>query len=93
MPEFILPAEADHCPHCGEVLHEPPNCCEAMKGEHAAETARHLCPDCEGYGLLDEDTNRPTSEGLQCPRCRGFGTLENPLPEDLHGEPRKDGGR
>ncbi len=36
MPEFILPAEADRCPHCGQVLHNPPNCCQAMREEHAA---------------------------------------------------------
>ena len=35
MPEFILPAEADHCPHCGKALYDPPNCCEAMQQEAA----------------------------------------------------------
>ena len=34
MPEFILPEEADHCPHCGAVLVDPPKCCEAMQAEH-----------------------------------------------------------
>lgn len=37
MPEFILPAEADHCPHCGQVLRDPPDCCEPMRREYEAE--------------------------------------------------------
>lgn len=37
MPDFILPEEADHCPHCGAVLRDPPNCCPAMIAEHEAE--------------------------------------------------------
>jgi hypothetical protein len=30
MPEFILPAEADHCSYCGKVLRIPPACCMQM---------------------------------------------------------------
>jgi hypothetical protein len=37
MPEFVLPAEADRCPHCGKVLRDPPDCCQKMRDEHAAE--------------------------------------------------------
>ncbi len=40
MPEFILPAEADRCPHCGEVLYDPPNCCETMKADYQADIDR-----------------------------------------------------
>lgn len=40
MPEFILPAEGDHCPHCGEMLRDPPNCCEQMAQEHSEEMHR-----------------------------------------------------
>jgi hypothetical protein len=29
MPDFIIPDEADHCPHCNKVLRNPPNCCAA----------------------------------------------------------------
>lgn len=42
MPEFILPAEADHCPHCGQVLRDPPNCCQKMMDEYSAEFMRQL---------------------------------------------------
>lgn len=31
MPEFILPAEADRCPHCDKVLTAPPSCCDEAK--------------------------------------------------------------
>lgn len=45
MPEFILPDEADHCPHCGEVLRDPPNCCEAMQAEYRREWNLRLLND------------------------------------------------
>lgn len=35
MPEFILPAEADHCPDCGAVLRYPPDCCAAARAADA----------------------------------------------------------
>lgn len=34
MPEFILPAEADHCCHCEAVLYNPPRCCEAAEADY-----------------------------------------------------------
>lgn len=37
MPEFILPDEADHCPHCDAVLRDPPACCESMLIEWAVD--------------------------------------------------------
>jgi hypothetical protein len=37
MPEFVLPAEADRCPHCGEVLYYPPICCLAAIDEAQAD--------------------------------------------------------
>lgn len=40
MPEFILPEEADHCPHCNAVLRDPPDCCPAMEQEHWEEMHR-----------------------------------------------------
>jgi len=41
MPEFILPEEADHCPHCGQVLRDQPDCCDQMREEHCRETIAH----------------------------------------------------
>lgn len=35
MPEFVLPDEADHCPHCEGILTEPPRCCNRMMEEHS----------------------------------------------------------
>lgn len=64
MPEFILPEEADHCPHCGKVLREPPNCCEAMEAEYRKEWNERLLESSKQYpepdwppddGLWDED--------------------------------------
>lgn len=41
MPEFVLPGEADRCPHCGAVLYDPPACCDRMTKEWVeAELAR-----------------------------------------------------
>jgi hypothetical protein len=42
MPEFIIPDEADHCPHCGKVLLTPPNCCDKMIAEYEDEELRWL---------------------------------------------------
>lgn len=36
MPEFIIPAEADHCFYCGKVLYDPPNCCDEAQTDYAA---------------------------------------------------------
>jgi Zn-finger nucleic acid-binding protein len=53
MPEFILPAEADHCPHCGAVLRDPPNCCETMEQEYSEEMHRRY-PASDSLPLEDE---------------------------------------
>lgn len=74
MPDFIIPEEADRCPHCGGVLYDPPNCCAAMMAEHDAELAEELegvhddypdfaeCPVC--FGMMEPE---------QCWQCLGQG--------------------
>lgn len=49
MPEFTLD-EADHCPHCGAVLREPPKCCQTARDEFDAAYKRwedSQQPDCD----------------------------------------------
>lgn len=61
MPEFILPGEADRCPHCGGVLYDPPACCDRMTREWVdAELARLDAMDpeyLEFIGMVGGDGN------------------------------------
>lgn len=58
MPDFILPAEADHCPYCGAALREPPDCCDAMRAEHRREWNERL-GEASDYEYLDVPPNAP----------------------------------
>jgi hypothetical protein len=49
MPEFILPAEADHCPHCGAELRDPPLCCPKMAHESICKVS-----PCFGYRAISK---------------------------------------
>lgn len=53
MPEFILPAEADRCPHCNAVLYDPPNCCEEAQRDydHYMYLELEQRPVCENCGV------------------------------------------
>lgn len=42
MPELVLPAEADHCPYCNEVLLIPPKCCDQMIAEYNKQRDEEL---------------------------------------------------
>jgi hypothetical protein len=69
MPEFILPAEADHCPHCDAVLRDPPDCCEAMKAEYSREFMATLAAqDDEPLEIADEE-GEPGEGRVPCPDC------------------------
>lgn len=52
MPEFVLPAEADRCPHCDAVLTAPPGCCDKAKQEHHQYLLDSL-PDVAGDPVWD----------------------------------------
>ncbi len=55
MPEFILPAEADHCPYCEAVLRLPPNCCDKMIDEYHKEVKSY-------YDEMDEELEQYDKE-------------------------------
>jgi hypothetical protein len=57
MPDLVLPAEADHCIHCGGVLYNPPICCEEAKAEY-----RQFLDDL--YSDVDPDDYDYRDEGV-----------------------------
>jgi hypothetical protein len=54
MPEFILPAEADHCPYCNGVLRSPPDCCDKMKDDDLADALANAELDERATAMMDE---------------------------------------
>lgn len=46
MPD-LTEDEADRCPHCGAILREPPNCCEAARNPPALHWEVRECDGCD----------------------------------------------
>jgi hypothetical protein len=60
MPEFILPAEADHCPYCNGVLRNPPDCCDKMKEEDLADALANAELDSRATVMMDAVMGKDT---------------------------------